>query len=114
MVLTSFQFLAINLLQPDYKPKFMASIRPYKWLLIIGSYPATDCITLLDMSLMLLNKLLAPFTTPPNIAEFPDDTGAGGPLVLPGNHSKSIINIKVKTGQAFLSFDRPMNSLMEF
>ena len=47
------------------------------------SYPATDCMTLLDMSLMLLKRLLAPFTTPPSKAEFPDDGGKGGPLVLP-------------------------------
>jgi len=32
---------------------------------------------------MLLKRLLAPFTTPPSIAEFPDDDGAGGALVLP-------------------------------
>lgn len=46
------------------------------------SYPATDCITLLDISFMLLKKLLAPLTTPPSIAEFPDDGDGdtGGPL----------------------------------
>jgi len=32
---------------------------------------------------MLLKRLLAPFTTPPSKAEFPDDDGAGGELVLP-------------------------------
>lgn len=47
------------------------------------SYPATDCMTLLDMSLMLLKRLLAPFTTPPSKAEFPGEGGTGGPLVLP-------------------------------
>lgn len=52
-------------------------------LYIITSYPATDCMTLLDISLMLLKRLLAPFTTPPSKTEFPDDAGAGGALVLP-------------------------------
>ena len=52
-------------------------------LYIIMSYPATDCMTLLDISLMLLKRLLAPFTTPPSKTEFPDDAGAGGALVLP-------------------------------
>ena len=45
-------------------------------------------MTLLDMSLMLLKRLLAPLTTPPSNAEFPDEGGAiGGPLVLPKNSS---------------------------
>ena len=67
---------------------------------IICPYPATDCMTLLDMSLMLLNKLLAPFTTPPSNAEFPDDEGAGGPLVLPDNHSKSIVISNMATAES--------------
>ena len=46
-----------------------------------NSHPATDCITLFDMSLMLLNKLFAPFTTPSKV-ELPDEVGAGGPLGL--------------------------------
>lgn len=42
-------------------------------------------MTLLDMPLMLLKRLLAPFTTPPSKAEFPDEDGAEGPLALPEN-----------------------------
>ena len=43
------------------------------------------------MSLMLLKKLLAPFTTPPSSAELPDGGSCGGPLVLPKEKSKSVL-----------------------
>ena len=40
---------------------------------------------------MLLKKLLAPLTTPPNIAELPGVGVAGGPLIFPSKKAKPLL-----------------------